>query len=96
MSRLSAQACREAGGATYAAALSHCATDSGCQYDPLTYPCMDAGWCSEAVCCGAGCTGQGACPDGIWPGETFIVTHVGASCGQAESRRTGGVLCCRE
>jgi hypothetical protein len=96
VSRLSAQACREAGGATYAAALSHCATDAGCEYDPLTYPCLDAGWCSEAVCCGAGCTGQGACPDGIWPGETRIVTHTGASCGQAESRRTGGVLCCRE
>ncbi len=96
VSRLSAQACREAGAATYVAALSHCATDADCVYDPVTYPCLDAGWCSEAVCCGAACTGLGSCPDGIWPGETHIVTHTGAACGQAESRRTGGVMCCRE
>jgi hypothetical protein len=100
LTRLDAQACREAGAATDSAALSHCASNEGCEYDADTSPCTDSGWCSEAICRGERCTGQGVCIDGLWPGQTFILSPDGegrgASCGAVTGRRTHGVVCCRE
>lgn len=92
--RVSAEQCENAGGGRYAAALSHCATQDGCEVGP-SYACFDSGWCSEPVCCGNDCGEVGACTDGVWPGRTHIPVGTDQGCGHTSSVRAGGVLCCR-
>lgn len=99
LAALSASDCEGAGSLRYFAAISHCSTQTigTCDYDrdgTPTYDCFDAGWCSEAVCCGAGCPSVGACADALWPGRTHIWGGQAASCGTMSPRRAG-VLCCR-
>ena len=95
--RLTALECEQAGGGSYASALSYCASKSAaCTYaasqkDP--YGCMAGGACSEPVCCGAACNSYGSCVDGVWPGKTHIIPDENA-CGAAYARTAGGVLCC--
>jgi hypothetical protein len=89
--------CEAAGGGKFVAAISHCKTQNGCQYeDPRTgtYDCFDSGWCSEAVCCGSDC-GTGSCPSGIWEGHTHIAIGTDQGCGAIRTSRARGVLCCK-
>jgi len=98
VSQLSATECDNAGGGRYVTAISHCLTQSGCQYDTSStavYDCWASGWCSEPVCCGQTCTGLGACPSGVWPNDTNIPVGTDQGCAAITSRRAGGVLCCR-
>jgi hypothetical protein len=97
LQRLSASDCEQAGGGIYLSALSYCSGNAGgCSYassQSEPYGCTASGTCSEAVCCGAGCPGYGACADGVWPGRTHVITD-GDGCGGAHARTAGGVLCC--
>jgi hypothetical protein len=96
--RLTMDQCDNAGGGRYVAAISHCVAQSGCQYDyspSADYPCFPSGWCSESVCCGLQCRQFGACPSGVWVGDTHIAQGVDQGCAMITSRRAGGVLCCR-
>jgi hypothetical protein len=97
VSQLSAAQCQGAGGGRFVAAMSHCETQSGCEYDNAqtgTYECFESGWCSEPVCCGADCL-SGSCTGGIWEGETRIALGTDQGCGAMASSRARGVLCCR-
>jgi hypothetical protein len=96
--QVSAEQCEQAGGGRFSAGISHCETQSGCQYDTRPdgdYECFASGWCSETVCCGNDCGDFGACTDGVWPGKTHIAQGTDLGCGATSSRRAGGVLCCR-
>jgi hypothetical protein len=101
---LGAEACRQAGGARYGTALSHCETQEGCVYDARAsggdgdgrYDCFESGWCSEAICCGRGCGELGACTDGLWRGATYITRGADQGCGAMTSHRAGAVLCCKD
>jgi hypothetical protein len=96
--QISGAECESAGGGRFSAAVSHCISQSGCQYDPAPaaiYPCFESGWCSEPVCCGADCGEFGSCRDGAWPNATHIPVGQDQGCGATLSQRAGGVLCCR-
>ena len=96
--RVNAEQCENAGGGRFVAALSHCKTQEGCQYeDPSSgnYACFNEGWCSEPVCCGNDCGELGACPSGVWPEKTHIPVGTDQGCGSIGSSRARGVLCCR-
>jgi hypothetical protein len=89
--------CEQAGGGKFVAAISHCATQSGCNYaDASTgsYQCFEKGWCSEAVCCGTGC-GVGVCPSGVWVDQTRIAKGTDQGCGAMRASRARGILCCK-
>ncbi len=89
--------CENAGGARYVTAISHCQTQSGCEYDAGgTYSCFPTGWCSEPVCCGQRCLSFGVCPSGVWTGATHIPVGTDQGCGHITARRAGGVLCCKD
>jgi hypothetical protein len=91
-------ACERAGGGRFVSAISHCETQSGCEYDRTPtgdYQCFPNGWCSEPVCCGSDCGEMGACPSGVWEGRTHIPVGVDQGCGAIGSSRARGVLCCR-
>jgi hypothetical protein len=95
---IGADACEQAGGGRFVAALSHCESQDGCAVDDPTtgdYACFERGWCSEPVCCGADCQEFGACRDGVWAGRTHIPVGVDQGCGAIGSSRARGVLCCR-
>lgn len=102
--QLTAQQCRAAGNGRFSAAISHCETQDGCVYDDAAsggdgdgkYACYDQGWCSEPVCCGEACGEFGACTGGIWPEQTHIAQGMDQGCGQLDTRRAGGVLCCKD
>jgi hypothetical protein len=99
LTQVSADQCEKAGGGRFSAAISHCETQSGCDYDKRAtgdYECFKSGWCSESVCCGADCGQFGSCRDGVWPGKTHIAQGVDQGCGATSSRRAGGLLCCRD
>jgi hypothetical protein len=90
--------CESAGGGRYVAAISHCASQDGCDYNleaGATYACYESGYCSESVCCGSECTDYGACTGGVWPGRTHIAQGTDQGCGAITSQRAGGVLCCK-
>ncbi len=94
---IGAERCEQAGGGKFVAAISHCATQDGCNYaDPHAgnYQCFKDGWCSEAVCCGTAC-GTGVCPSGVWPGHTHIAIGTDQGCGAIRASRARGILCCR-
>jgi hypothetical protein len=96
---ITADQCESAGAGRYSAAISHCRTQSGCEYDEswgASYECFESGWCSESVCCGADCGDFGACRGGVWPDRTHIAQGVDQGCGRTTSHRAGGVLCCRD
>lgn len=96
--QVSAEQCEQAGGGRFSAGVSHCETQSGCEYDTRPagdYECFPSGWCSETVCCGNDCGEFGACTDGVWPGKTHIAQGTDQGCGATSSRRAGGVLCCQ-
>ena len=96
--RVSAQDCASAGNGRFAAAISHCSSQEGCNYNESLdahYACFDAGWCSEPVCCGNHC-GTGMCPSGVWADSTHISDGPGQGCGNTLGERAGGVLCCRD
>jgi hypothetical protein len=96
--QVSAEECEHAGGGRFAAGISHCKVQQGCAADPTpdaSYACFPSGWCSEPVCCGRDCGDFGACRDGVWPQHTHIPFGQDQGCGSTESRRAGGVLCCR-
>jgi hypothetical protein len=96
--QVSAAECEQAGGGRFAAGISHCRGQSGCAYDPTpeaNYACYPHGWCSEPVCCGHDCGEFGSCRDGVWPQHTHIPFGQDQGCGATESRRAGGILCCR-
>ncbi len=99
MQRVTAEQCREKSGAgRFVAAISHCKTQSGCQYesgDEAVYDCFNSGWCSEPVCCGEHC-GMGACPSGIWEEQTYIAQGTDQGCSAMTSTRAGGILCCKD
>jgi hypothetical protein len=98
LQQVTAEQCEQAGGGRFSAAISHCETQDGCQYDSRAnadYECFDRGWCSETVCCGADCGAFGSCRDGVWPGRTHIAQGTDQGCGATTSQRAGGVLCCR-
>jgi hypothetical protein len=93
-----AEACENAGGGRYAAAISHCKTQRSCSHDDgpnATYECFAHGYCSEPVCCGRDCGQFGICRDGVWKQHTHIPFGQDQGCASTESRRAGGVLCCR-
>lgn len=95
---IGADACAQAGGGRFVAAISHCETQEGCVYDNPArgdYACFERGWCSEPVCCGANCRQTGVCPDGVWPGKTSIAIGPDQGCGAIASSRARGILCCR-
>ncbi|MBK8172581.1 MAG: hypothetical protein IPK60_19895 [Sandaracinaceae bacterium] len=95
--QVSAEQCASAGGGRFSAGVSHCVTQSGCEYDmtpAATYSCFDSGWCSETVCCGSDCGEFGACTGGVWPDQTHIAFGMDQGCGASTSQRAGGVLCC--
>jgi hypothetical protein len=94
----SGEACEQAGGGRFSAGMSHCLTQSGCEYKPTpdgNYPCFDSGWCSEPVCCGADCGDFGACTGGVWENKTHIPVGTDQGCGAQTSQRAGGLLCCK-
>lgn len=96
--QVSAEECEQAGGGRFAAGISHCQDQTGCGADPTPtakYSCFAHGWCSEPVCCGRDCGDFGVCRDGVWPGHTHIPFGQDQGCASTESRRAGGVLCCR-
>jgi len=96
--QVSAEECEQAGGGRFAAGISHCKQQQSCSADPTpyaTYSCFPEGWCSEPVCCGRDCGEFGVCRDGVWPQRTHIPYGQDQGCGSTESRRAGGVLCCR-
>ena len=97
--RVTAEQCENAGGGRYSFASSHCKTNEGCVYasgpQDQAYPCMADGWCSESICCGAGCPSFGDCPDGGWPAKTHIAIGTDQGCGRTSARRAGGVICCK-
>ena len=97
--QLSPEDCENAGGGRFAAAISHCKSQRrSCEVDPdqeARYECYPKGWCSEPVCCGQDCGQFGNCRDGVWPRKTHIPFGQDQGCGSTESRRAGGVLCCR-
>lgn len=96
--QVSAEECEQAGGGRFAAGISHCKEQHGCAVDPspqANYGCFERGWCSEPVCCGRDCGQFGLCRDGVWPQHTHIPFGQDQGCGSTESRRAGGVLCCR-
>jgi hypothetical protein len=91
-------ACETAGGGRFVAAMSHCKTQEGCEYEQgpeASYACFDTGWCSEPVCCGSDCMGFGSCPSGVWENKTHIPVGTDQGCGAIGSSRARGVLCCR-
>jgi hypothetical protein len=97
--QLSAEACANAGGGRYSAAISHCLTQEGCECDvsdKANYPCFAEGWCSEPVCCGKNCGDFGSCTGGVWPEATHIAQGTDQGCAATTSRRAGGVLCCKD
>lgn len=99
LTQVSAEQCEKAGGGRFSAAISHCETQSGCEYDKRPngdYDCFKSGWCSESVCCGGDCGQFGSCTDGVWPHRTHIAQGTDQGCGATSSRRAGGVLCCKD
>lgn len=98
LKQVTAEECANAGGGRFSAAISHCLTQSGCQYDhgdQARYECFPSGWCSESVCCGSDCGEFGQCRDGVWEGATHIPVGTDQGCGAVQSLRAGGILCCR-
>jgi len=96
--QVSGEQCEQAGGGRFSAAMSHCKAQQGCEYDPspqASYACYDSGWCSEPVCCGSDCGQFGACTGGVWTDKTHIAQGMEMGCAKMESRRAGGLLCCR-
>ena len=97
--QVTGEQCESAGGGRYSAAVSHCRTQSGCEYDESAgaiYECFDSGWCSEPVCCGADCGEFGSCSGGVWTDHTHIPVGTDQGCGQTSADRAGGVLCCHD
>lgn len=97
ISAIGGDACERAGGGKFVAAISHCKTQSGCEYaDPKTgsYDCFKDGWCSEAFCCGSDC-GTGSCPSGIFPDHTHIAIGTDQGCAAIRPSRARGILCCK-
>jgi len=97
--RVTPEQCEHAGGGRFVAAISHCKTQSGCEYAPArtaNYQCFESGWCSEPVCCGNDCGEFGACTDGVWQGKTHIPRGTDQGCGAIGSSRARGVLCCKD
>jgi hypothetical protein len=93
---VTAQQCREAAATgRFVAAISHCASTTECVYAPVR-PCLDSGFCSEPVCCGAGCSTGAGCPDGVYAGATLIHNDVGFGCNALTSSDGDGVLCCAD
>jgi hypothetical protein len=98
LKQVSGDQCEHAGGGRFSAAISHCLTQEGCQYDhaaSASYACFESGWCSEPVCCGDDCGDFGACTDGVWDKQTHIPVGTDQGCARASSARAGGILCCR-
>jgi hypothetical protein len=98
LTRVTPEQCEQAGGGRFVAAISHCKTQQGCQYEPAqtaSYACFESGWCSEPVCCGNDCGEFGVCRDGVWPGKTHIPVGTDQGCGAISSSRARGVLCCK-
>jgi hypothetical protein len=96
--QVSGQQCEQAGGGRFSAAISHCKTQDGCNYDmsaSASYECYPEGWCSESVCCGADCGEFGSCTGGVWDNDTHIAQGTDQGCGNIQSNRAGGVLCCK-
>jgi hypothetical protein len=96
--RVSPEQCEQAGGGRFVAAISHCKTQSGCEYEAAetaSYACFESGWCSEPVCCGNDCGEFGVCRDGVWNGKTHIPLGTDQGCGSIGSSRARGVLCCK-
>lgn len=96
--QVTAEECENAGGGRFAAGMSHCKEQHGCALDEsreANYGCFAHGWCSEPVCCGRHCAEVGICRDGVWRQHTHIPFGQDQGCGSTESRRAGGVLCCR-
>jgi hypothetical protein len=93
---IGASACESAGGGRFVAAISHCKTQSGCEYDQAgAYECFESGWCSEPVCCGSDCE-NGVCTGGVWADpQTHIAIGTDQGCGAIGSSRARGVLCCQ-
>jgi len=90
--------CKNAGKAKFVLPFSHCMTTSGCIYDYSAedYPCLYQGWCTEPVCCGAGCQLPGGCQSGMWVGATYIDMAGGTDqgCASTSSSRADGIVCC--
>lgn len=87
---------KEAGPGKFVAAISHGQTEELCPPAPTAetvFPCMDAGYCAEPVCCGDNCE-FGKCRDGVWKGQTRISRGKAEGCGSVTSERNGGVMCC--
>lgn len=98
LTRVTPEQCEQAGGGRFVAAISHCKTQSGCNYEPAqtaNYQCFESGWCSEPVCCGNDCGQFGACPSGVWQQKTHIPVGTDQGCGSIGSSRARGVLCCK-
>ncbi len=97
--QVTGEQCEAAGGGRFSAAVSHCRTQSGCEFDmtpTATYDCFDSGWCSEPVCCGSDCGDFGACRGGVWTDRTPIPVGTDQGCGQTSADRAGGILCCKD
>jgi hypothetical protein len=96
-SHTSWRACdKESGPGKFIAAISHGQTDELCPPPPTAstvFPCMESGYCSEPVCCGADCQ-YGKCRDAVGRGKTKISLGKAEGCGAATSERNGGILCC--
>jgi hypothetical protein len=89
--------CEQAGPGRFVAAISHCESQWGCEYDRAAtarYQCYADGWCAEPVCCGAACRDTGTCADGVWLKGTHIVDGK-RGCGALALAPDEGVLCCR-
>ncbi len=95
LTQVSAEACHSAAATgRFLAASSHCTNNvDQCEYGP-TLPCFDDGWCSEPVCCGAGCANGAGCPDGVWTGGTWVSATNDSGCGAQPGAPDLGVLCC--
>jgi hypothetical protein len=98
LKQVSPEQCAHAGGGRFSAGMSHCTTQSGCEYDlsaNAKYPCFNSGWCSEPVCCGDDCGDFGSCTGGVWKDATHIAQGTDQGCGASTSQRAGGILCCK-
>jgi hypothetical protein len=95
-SRLSVADCNTTAG-RFVAGLSHCTSGSGCMVTP-PLPCTaTATSCTEPVCCGTTCDTVNVCKDGVYAGQTRIVSTgmYMPMCGAMQSGVVDGVLCCR-
>ena len=84
----------------YVAAQSHAppaAHDArGCTHNATQdFTCKGAGYGSEPLCCGQGCTVP-SCTQALWPGRTRVLLHAGPCAAlPGDGDAFDGVLCCR-